>query len=399
MSKTRLGIIAFLVLFGGFFAYQAKAFTAENKDSVYVAKEEIIGSNFFAAGSSITIDGKVQGDVYCAGRSIIINGFVDGDVICAGQSITINGEVRGNVRLIGSSVTINGKVARNAMAAGSDINLGSKGEVGWDMLFAGSFMDIRGTVKRDLEGAGQKMVLGGIVGRDTTLFSGNDTKSGKETSDQEKNSTITIAKTAVINGNLSYTAPYDAMIEEGSMIKGSKTRHDPIIGNHNNGREAVVGWLWLRVIAIFSALLIGLILVSWLRRPLEDISLRMFKKPYVTFGYGLLFIFVTPLVCILLLMTIIGIPLALILLGVWLITLFIAKIITAIILGQEIMKRRQVTEVSKHSLIIAMVIGIIVSYILFSIPVIGWMLSMIATILGVGAIWIYGREKSTRSQL
>lgn len=397
MSKTRLGMMIFFVLFVGFFAFQAKAFTAENKDSVYVAKEEVISSNFFAAGSSITIDGKVQGDVYCAGRSIVINGFIDGDVICAGQSITINGEVKGNLRLAGSSVTINGKVARNVMVAGSDISLGSKAEVGWDMMFAGAFMDIRGNVKRDLEGVGQKMVIGGTLGRDATLFSGKK-NSVKNENDQEKNPAITIAKTAVINGNLSYTAPSDAMIEEGSVIKGSKTRHDPMMGARDNDKGALAGWIWLRVIAIFSALLIGLILVSWLKRPIQEIFERMFKKPYVTFGYGLLLIFITPILCLFLFVTVIGIPLALIILVLWLVTLCIAKILTAIVVGQEIMKHRKTNEASKHSLVVAMVIGVIITYVLFSIPVIGWVLSMIATVLGVGVMWIYGREKSLHSE-
>lgn len=215
MSKTRLPLVIFLALFIGFFAFQAKALMAQNKESQYVAKEEVISSNYFSVGSSITIDGKVQGDVICAGRSIVINGFVDGDVICAGQSVTINGEVRGNVRVVGSSVAINGKVARNVFVAGSDINLGSKAEVGWDMLFAGAYSDIRGVVKRDLEGAGAAITVGGSIGRNVNLF-GDRNDGSKNTNN---NQTITIAKGAVINGNLSYTASQDAVVEEGLQLK------------------------------------------------------------------------------------------------------------------------------------------------------------------------------------
>ncbi len=398
MSKTRLIIGLFFALCVSVFAFQAKAFTAQNKDSVYVAKEEVISSNFFAAGSSITIDGKVQGDVICAGRSIVINGFVDGDVLCAGQSITINGEVRGNVRVAGSSVTINGKVARNVMAAGSDVNLGSQAEVGWDMLFAGAFSDIRGTVKRDVDGVGEKMVMGGVIGRNITLFSGDNDKSRKGDESQDESPAITIAKTAMINGDLSYTAGRDASIEDGATIKGAKTRHEYMITDHDRGQSGVAGWIWWRVMAIFSALLIGLILVSWLHRPLQVISERMFLKPYATFGYGLLVIFITPIICVLLLMTIIGIPVALMLFALWLIMLCIAKIITAIVVGREIMKRRKTLAGSKNNIIVAMVVGVVLTYILFSIPIIGWMLSMIATAFGVGATWMYGREKSIRPQ-
>lgn len=394
MSKTRLPLVIFLALFIGFFAFQAKALMAQNKESQYVAKEEVISSNYFSVGSSITIDGKVQGDVICAGRSIVINGFVDGDVICAGQSVTINGEVRGNVRVVGSSIAINGKVARNVFVAGSDISLGSKAEVGWDMLFAGAYSDIRGVVKRDLEGAGAAITVGGSIGRNVNLF--GDRNDGSKNS-KNNNQTITIAKGAVINGNLSYTASQDAVVEEGATIKGSNDRHDFALRRSGDASSAVVGYVWWRVIVIFAALLIGLILVSWLKRPIHEISQKIFIKPYATFGYGLLFIIVTPIICVLLMFTFIGIPLALMLAAIWLMIVYLGKIITAIMVGQEIMKRRKLAEGKKQSIVFSMVVGIVVSYIIFSIPVIGGFLGMLATIFGVGLIWIYGREKSIKS--
>ncbi|QQS60283.1 polymer-forming cytoskeletal protein [Candidatus Falkowbacteria bacterium] len=391
MSKTRLGLAVFLALFVGFFAFQAKALMVQNKESLYVAKDEVISSSYVAAGSTITIDGKIQGDVICAGRSIIINGFVDGDVLCLGQTITINGEVRGSVRAIGSSVVINGKVARNVTVAGSDVGLGSKGEVGWDMMFASAYSDIRGAVKRDIDGAGAIMTIGGLVGRNVNLFGDRNDDSKN---DKNNNPTITIAKEAVINGNLSYTATQDALVEEGAMIKGSTDRHDFALRRSGDANSAVAAYIWWRIIVIFSALLVGLILISWLKRPLHEISQKIFVKPYATFGYGLLFIIVTPIISILLMFTFIGIPLALMMSAIWLIVLYLGKIITAIIVGQEIMKRRKQVEGKKSSAVLAMVVGVVVSYLIFSIPVLGGFMSMLATIFGVGLIWIYGREKS-----
>lgn len=397
MSKTRLGLVLFLGFFVSFFAFQAQAFTAQNKESIYVAKEEVIGSNFFAAGSSITIDGKVQGDIICAGRSVIINGFVDGDVICAGQSITINGEVRGSVRAAGSSVTINGKVARNVSVAGSDIHLGSKAEIGWDMLFAGAFTEIRGVVKRDLDGAGSMITIGNNVGRNVNLYSGD----GHQNSDKNQkpdNQNITIAKGAIINGNLSYTSSQEAVIEEGAVIKGSNDRHDFVM-HRSNKNSALAGYIWWKIIVLFAALLVGLILVSWLKRPIQEISQKIFVKPYATFGYGILFVIVTPIICILLLFTLIGVPLALIIGSIWLILLYLGKIITAIVVGNEIMKRRKSLETRKNSLMVSMVVGIIVSYIVFSIPIIGGFLAFVATIFGVGVVWLYGRDKSRKLEI
>lgn len=396
MSKTRISLAVFLALFVGFFALEANALMVQNKESLYVAKEEVINSNYVAVGSSITIDGKIQGDVICAGRSITINGFVDGDILCAGQSITINGEVRGNVRVVGSSVAINGKVARNVMVAGSDINLGSEAQIGWDMMFAGAYADLRGEIKRDIDGAGAIITIGSIVGRNVNLFGERNDDSKNNTN---RNKTITIAKEAVINGNLSYTASEDAVIEEGATIKGSTDRHNFTMRKSADSESAVAGYIWWRIIVIFAALLVGLLLVSWLKRPINQMYQKISTKPFATLGYGLLFIIVTPIICLLLFFTFIGIPLALMLGVVWLMMLYLGKIITAIMIGEEIMKRRKQVEGRKHNIILSMIVGIIVSYIIFSIPVIGTLVAMLATIFGVGLVWIYGREKSMQSPL
>jgi cytoskeletal protein CcmA (bactofilin family) len=401
MSKTRLSVVIFSALFLIFGAVQVKAFNVKNQDSVYVGKDEVISSTFFAAGSSITIDGKVQGDVVCAGRSIVINGFVDGDVLCAGQSIVVNGEVRGNVRAVGSSVTVNGKVARNVMAAGSDVTLGSQAEVGWDMMFAAAFSDIRGNVKRDLDGAGSMITVGSVIGRNVNLFSGDGHDRSNKNTQDNKTQNITITKEAVINGDLAYKSVQEAKVEEGATIKGASDHQKITMGQSkkDSGENLLAGYIWWRIIVIFAALLVGLLLVSVFKRPLMEISQKMFNKPYATLGYGLLLIIVTPIICGILMVTLIGIPVALISMALWLILLYVGKLVTAILVGTEILKRRKTIETKTPSLVTAMVVGVIVTYLIFSIPVIGGFLSMLATIFGIGLVWQYCRMKSVRSEV
>lgn len=399
MSKTRLSVVIFSVVFLIFGAVQVKAFNTQNKESIYVGKDEVISSTLFAAGSSIAIDGKVQGDVVCAGQSIIINGFVDGDVLCAGQSIVVNGEVRGNVRAVGSSITVNGKVARNVMVAGSDVTLGSQAEVGWDMMFASAFSDIRGNVKRDLDGAGSLITVGSMIGRNVNLFSSD--KNDRSNKNTNKAQNITITKEAVINGDLGYKSVQEAKIEEGATIKGSSDHQRILMGQSKKDSDEnfLAGYIWWRIIVIFAALLVGLLLVSAFKRPLMEISQKMFNKPYGTLGYGLLLIIVTPIICGILMVTLIGIPVALISMALWLILLYVGKLITAILVGNEILKRRKAVEVKTHSLVTAMVVGVVVTYLIFSIPVIGGFLSMLATIFGIGLVWQYCRMKSVRTDL
>jgi len=69
----------------------SSAFFAQSGESLVLPKDKKIDEAAFLAGSSLTINPDINGDLFCAGADIIINGNVKGDIICAGQSIKING--------------------------------------------------------------------------------------------------------------------------------------------------------------------------------------------------------------------------------------------------------------------------------------------------------------------
>lgn len=399
MFKTRLGIVAVAAVGLLAFASSAHALMLKNGDAVFVAKEETVAGSLYAAGSNITVEGRVQGDLVCAGQNITVNGTVDGDVLCAGQTVTINGQVGGSVRAAGNSITINGKVAHTLMAASSNLSLGSSAEIGWDAIFGTAMADLRGTVKRDIDGAGAAVTMAGPVGRNVWLMlddrSSRSTNKGKDQkAETERAPNLVIAKGAAIGGSLNYTASRDASIQPGSSIKGETKRHEPMARKHDSG-QGMIAWLWWRIIVIFSALVIGLVLASWLRRPLLDIGQRVLAKPYKALGLGALVMFLTPLAAIVLMVTLIGLPLGIIMLLLWGVVMYLGKIVVSIIIGHELLKRYgRKAEGKAISLVSAMAVGVVLTFIIFSIPVVGWLASLAATLIGVGGIWIYGQEKS-----
>lgn len=401
MFKTRLGIVAMAAVGLFAFASGAHALMFKNGDAVSVPKDEIVAGSLYVAGANITVDGKVQGDLVCAGQNITVNGTVDGDVLCAGQIVTINGNVGGSVRAAGNSVSVNGKVARSVMAASSNLSFGASSEVGWDVLFGSATADLRGNIKRDLDGAGAAVTMAGPVGRNAWLMMDDRSSRAKEkntTANAKPN--LVLAKGAAIGGTLTYTANRDAELQPGSSVKGEVKRHEPTMKTRSHEKD-MSAWIWWRIIVIFSALICGLILASWLRRPLLDIGQRLLAKPYKALGLGALVMFLTPLAAIVLMITLIGLPVGIILLMLWGIVMYLGKIVTAIIIGHELLKRygRKAGEARPVSLIWAMIVGIVLMFIIFSIPVIGWLVSLVATLIGVGGIWMYGQEKSCQKTL
>ncbi len=387
MTKTRLGLFALLAV-ALILPFSAKAMTVKSEDSVYVPKDQVVASSLYAAGSSITIDGKVQGDLVCAGQSITVNGIVDGDVLCAGQSITINGSVGGSVRGAGNSITIAGKVARNVTVAGANVTVNPDATIGWDLSFASAFADLRGKIGRDVDGAGASTTIAGAIGRNVYLLL--DDNRSKENNPRPS---LTVSSTAKVNGNITYRAMSDAAIEEGSAIKGEVKKEDYKVFNKNERRDANNGWAWGALFGIFSSLIIGLVFIGWLKRPAREMTDIMLAKPWPSIGWGLIVSIVAPIATFIVCVTIIGLPLGLIMLAAWLLSLFIGHIIFAVALGRWLMKKFG-KALEQPTLMWPMVIGVVATSILIAIPVIGMLICMIATLWGIGGIWQYARAKS-----
>jgi len=388
MKKTKFYIIfSISILF--ILPLTARAFAVKADNSVYIGQDEVVAGNLYAAGANIIVDGTVKGDVICAGQTININGQVEGDVICAGQTININGQVGGSIRAAGNSINVNSAVARNVQAFGASIILGKDAVVGWDMLIAGATGEIRGQVGGDLHGAAANIIIAGKVGRDVKLKVDENVKREKKGISQPEKASLIINKEAVIGGQVVYTSGKEALIDEGAAITGEVTRKLPKAKDFK--KKGFVGWAWGRLYSIFSALVIGLVLISLWRKQIIELTGKMLDKVGAAIGWGAIIMFLTPIIAILLMITLIGLPLAFILLGVWLIAILLSKIIVGILIGRSLIDK--FWHKKKDSLIWAMIIGIIIFYLILSLPIIGWLITLVAIWWGLGGIWFYCKQK------
>jgi cytoskeletal protein CcmA (bactofilin family) len=383
MKKTILAVCFIILLL----PLTAAAYNVKTGDSVYLAKNQTIDGNLYAASANITIDGQVKGDVICAAQSININGQVAGDVICAGQSININGQIGGSLRLAGNAINLNGQVAHNGLILGATITTSADSSLGWDLLALGGLLESRGSIGRNLSASLGKATLAGPIGENVNLNFSQRKKTNA--------TPLTIAGTAKINGDVKYTAAKDALVENGAVIKGEIT--------HNLPKTAVKkfvffgpGWWWGNLIAIFSALVVGLVLVSLWRQPLVKTTDLMLDKVSVSLGWGVLVLLLTLPLAVILLITIIGIPLSLILTTLWLIALYISKILVGVLVGRNLLSN--LWPAQKDSLILGMIVGIIVMYLIFALPFIGWLASLLAVLWGLGGIILTLRRTAATSQ-
>jgi len=373
MKRVLLGAL----IVASLFAVPLLAFASQPEQMVVVAADEIIDGNFIKFGSVIDIAGAVNGDVIVAGNSITISGPVAGDVIAAGSSITISGSVGGSVRVLGQSISITSEVARNVWALGSSVALSDESRVGWDLIAAGATITANGPVGGNITSGGATVVIGNTVGKNVSAAIDTDGH-------------LILTEKANIAGNVSYQAAGPEQLEQrsGAQIAGEVTQQPFSRPDANQFKKAFsAAGLFFKMVSLFSLLVIGLIIVSLIPKKVQQVTDTMLTKPWPTLGIGAAYFFVTPLAIILLFFTIIGIPLALMAIPLYLISLYVGKLFVAITVGWWLMQRFSQGKY-KGSPIVPLILGLIALIIVTWLPVLGWLIGLVAVWWALGGLFL-----------
>jgi len=356
----------------------AKALDTKTGDMIYISKDEIVSGNLYAAGNTITIDGTVNGDLIAAAQIINVNGRIEGDIIAAAQDIRINGEVGGNIRVAGNSININNRVARNVNAFGANVILDKNSQIGWDVLAAANNIETHGEIIGSLSGSAGRALISGKTGKNISL----------KLADTETNEGLIVSPEAAIGGGLTYTTNKTAQIPQTATIGGKIEQKFPEVKPDNKLSSLV----WPKIYSIFCAFVIGLILIFLGKNSTLKILDKIQDKPKRVILTGIIIMFAVPPISLFLMFTLIGIPLALILLAIWFIALYVSKIFTALLLGQWILKN--LIKKGETPLVWSLIVGVILLWLLIALPFIGWIVGLFAIWLGLGGAYLYASNKS-----
>ncbi len=346
----------------------AHAQSIKSGNSASVAAGEKIDSSLWMAGHDIDVAGEVNGDIYCVGQNINISGTVHGDVICAGQTINISGTVDGDIRVAGQTISLNGSVSHNVSVAGQSITSDGKSKVDGDLSLAGRDITLNGSVGRDLLAAGNTLTVHNSIGRNVRARIQN----------------LTLGSNAKVGGNLAYTSNNDASILPGAVVGGQTIKSEPQQRSGNNfGLWHSAAWFAFYL--ALAMLVMALVLVALFPKVIHDttnVAITSFWRAFLT---GLLAAIIMPFLLVLLFITVVGIPLALLLLFGWLAISLLSGIFSAYYLGRRLWH-------GQHNPILIMLAGSILLILLYLIPVVDFFAFVVAYWLGVGMILVKLRE-------
>ena len=347
------------------------AFAAELRmgESPSLSSSETIQKDLYLAGGNVTSSGKVNGDLAAAGGSILVNGPVSQDLFVGGGSITIIADIGDDLRVAGGNIIINGKIGNDVVAGGGQTSISGSG-VGGDVLWAGGMLRVDAPVGGNMQLAGGEVVINSRV-RGNVQFKGTK---------------LTLGKDAVIDGNLDYSAQKEATIETGAVVKGQTTFEPQKAPRAPISGKGIIAFLSLVFLGKFLSLLVfALALGLFFRRYAAVLVDNAVAQPLLETGRGLIVLIVLPVVSIMLLVTLIGVPLGMLGIIGFVALLLFASPLAAIIVGSVVHKwifKPDGYQIAWQTILL----GVVVYSLLGIIPIIGGIAKFILILLALGSM-------------
>lgn len=350
----------------------AQAATFRAGDDVDIPPDVVISEDLYVAGGDVRIRGRIDGDLVVAGGKVTVSGEVRDDLIAAGGNVTLSGKVGETIRAAGGEVTISGEVGRDLIAAGGTVEQLATSKVGGSSVLTSGDLSVRGTTQGQLRASGGEVLIDGRVG-------GADIKAGE----------LTVTPKARIEGDLTYRSDSEADIREGATITGKVTRNAPEARGWS-----IPGWVG-GFFLLMAGSLTGIALAAIMPGALAAVGGTVRKRPWLTLLLGAGVLFGVPILSVILLITVIGIPLALTLMGIYVLSLFLAWVVAATVLGESLLLRAKLPS-PRIRMIASAVIGVAVLLLLQALPWVGGLFAVLAILVGLGGTALAAGRRVSR---
>ena len=234
-----------------------------------------------------------------------------------------------------------------------------RGETSGDVVVGQGDVTIRGEVVGDVIVADGDVTIRGEVTGDVVTFNGKSI----------------LGRRAQVGGDVVY-ATDKPQIASGATVEGKLEKID--IGDYGGFGGIAFFAFWLA--ATISVLLLGLLLLVLAPKAADAVAGVAKSSKVMPFLWGLLLFFLIPVLAVLCIFTLVGLPLGVGLLLALIPIYALAYTAAAFVVGRLIM--------AKRARILAFVVGVIILRLLALIPFVSSLIWFVATVFGLGAIFV-----------
>jgi hypothetical protein len=364
-----------------------------------VKEGEVVDHNMVLSGPVVKMDGTIEGDLLAVGNQIKITGKVDGNLLVIGNQVVLNGPVTGSV-YIGAATLV----------------VGPEASVGRDVSFVGAMFDANETsaVGRDLNIITLDSKMAGDTGRDVNALVG-PLRLGmviyQFIQDQGWLPKSTSLETPTLAG---YTVSGSGLMLQSirPLVLIAAPAHElgrqPLQQGSATTTEQWQTWGMALLRNIAALLIVGLLAVWLIPAQLTFSSEQPRSRPWRSLLTGFLVLLLGWLVLFIALLLLLGVAFFLFWISLpnlgflvgslgamavglaaviyWFSVYFFSKVIVAFLLGRTIFAKS--TGKYAQGRVVPLLVGIVLFALIVSIPYLGWVVSVIATMFGLGALWM-----------
>jgi cytoskeletal protein CcmA (bactofilin family) len=329
------------------------------------------GTDMFVAGGSPRVSAPVKGDLVAAGGELRISAPVAGDIMAAGGTVRIDAAAGQDVYAGGGQVEIGGSISRNARLAGGSVSVGPQARILGNASLAGGRLEMLGGIGGYLQAAGGRVFIDGRIDGDVEAAAGE----------------LELGPRARIGGRLRYRSGAPLKQDAAAQVRGGIERLDMPVRRVAKRSAAVYGF-WTLGLMLMAAVLMGV---------LPEFFGRVAETARARFGWSLLAGFVAlaaiPAAALVLLITVIGIPLAGLTVLLYLVLLLVGYVCAGIALGDAALKRWLAGRAAHRGWrALAAAIGVLVVGLFALVPWLGALIAFLALIAGMGALLLPLRQ-------
>ncbi len=384
-------------------------------ENVIIGEDEIVNDDLYMTGDTMTVKGRVVGDVVAAGRMIIIEGVVEGDLTAAGQAVIIQGEVTDDVRIAGMTLKLaeDARVGDDVFVAGFSFEseagsqvLGKTGLTGFQALLAGEHLQ---GVEASLVG----LRLAGLVRGDFDATVESEAGPAWWTGFMQSpiplpqvEPGLTVADGARIEGDVTYESVAEATVGSAAAVTGTITRAVP--KSEPEEKPTFKSRLGTAIRWLVVLFLLGSTLLWLFPDKIVGVADTLVNRPLASLGWGLVTLLGFPVAMLLVLvltsvltmvfgMLSLGQGAALVLvLGLlaelalaakfWIAVFYLAPVVASFGGGRWLLTRNGAAEKSRY---LSLLVGLTILMALILIPFLGFLMRLFVIVvgLGAGALW------------
>ena len=345
--------------------------TRNSGQTVTVPPDETVGDSLEAGAQYVEIAGRINGNLIAHGQKITISGTVTGDVITSSQTLDIEGTVQGNVFAWAQFVTVHGKVGQSVHVFAESLEIANGGQVGGDVLAFCQTLNLNGNVNGGVAVGAANVMLRGNVDH------GVYTSAGR----------VRVASSAHVGQNLvaKVNRTRDFRLDPGAVV-GGKTEVK-LSGNRVSRFLTFHYYLW-RAVELCAVWLTGMVLY-WLFPSLFQGKMETSSDLLKAIGWGGVLLVVTPVAVVIVALTLVGLPIAITTLVLWITGLFMVKIFLAPVIGDRLMGT---VPGAKKPFAVPLLLGLVVIFVAVALPYVGKWDSLLVTLTGFGLVLSAARE-------